>query len=256
MQTEFSSSLLISTDIHLSHTSWKCSQNATKIQELRMHSNVNTSQERDIIGWRYWLNILIRPTFTSNAISQERCCIAIKHLWLQKSSVFLLAGWPPKFLYLVASKSISDQWTAWKVIVYGPEHFSVPSLRTKSKCYQLILLHKLFSNLHDNFSEWEALYEIFLIENFAKNGFSMETRLRLSSFKYMAKIVWSILEILGKRKNICISPRSCWNRPFARSGHMVRNKLHWDANYAVGLSKQRKVGLDWCKFLCFGSPTA
>ena len=35
------------------------------------------------------------------------------------------------------------------------------------------------------------------------------------------------------------------NRPFAGSGHMVRNKLHWDANDAVGLSKQRKVGLDW-----------
>ena len=34
------------------------------------------------------------------------------------------------------------------------------------------------------------------------------------------------------------------NRPFARSGHMVRNKLHWDANYAVGLSKQTKVELD------------
>ena len=46
------------------------------------------------------------------------------------------------------------------------------------------------------------------------------------------------------------------NRPFARSGHMARNKLHWDANYAVGLSKQRKVGLDWYEFLCFGSPTA
>ena len=35
------------------------------------------------------------------------------------------------------------------------------------------------------------------------------------------------------------------NRPFAGSGHMVRNKLHWDANDAVGLPKQRKVGLDW-----------
>ena len=46
------------------------------------------------------------------------------------------------------------------------------------------------------------------------------------------------------------------NRPFARSGHIVQNKLHWDANYAVGLSKQWKVGLDWCEFLCFGSPTA
>ena len=46
------------------------------------------------------------------------------------------------------------------------------------------------------------------------------------------------------------------NRPFARSGHMVRNKLCWDASYTVGLSKQRKVGLDWSEFLCFGSPTA
>ena len=35
------------------------------------------------------------------------------------------------------------------------------------------------------------------------------------------------------------------NTPFAGSNHMVRNKLHWDANDAVGLPKQRKVGLDW-----------
>ena len=31
------------------------------------------------------------------------------------------------------------------------------------------------------------------------------------------------------------------NRPFAGSGHMVRNKLHWDANNAVGLPKQRNL---------------
>ena len=47
-----------------------------------------------------------------------------------------------------------------------------------------------------------------------------------------------------------------FNRPFARSGLMVRNKLCWDASYTVGLSKQRKVGPDWYEFLCFGSPTA
>ena len=35
------------------------------------------------------------------------------------------------------------------------------------------------------------------------------------------------------------------NRPFVGSGHVVRNKLRWDANNAVGISKQRKVGLDW-----------
>ena len=34
-----------------------------------------------------------------------------------------------------------------------------------------------------------------------------------------------------------------------------RNKLYWDANNAVGLTKQRKVGLDWYEFLCFLSPT-
>ena len=72
---------------------------------------------------------------------------------------------------------------------------------------------------------------------------------------------------LGKQIIVSSSELSCLrvnlrvkdafvNRPFARSGLKVGNKLHWDANYAVGLSKQRKVGLDWCEFLCFGSPTA
>ena len=30
-----------------------------------------------------------------------------------------------------------------------------------------------------------------------------------------------------------------YNGPFAGSGHIVRNKLHWDANNALGLPKQR-----------------
>ena len=45
------------------------------------------------------------------------------------------------------------------------------------------------------------------------------------------------------------------NRPFARSGHMVRNKLCWDANNAMGLSNKGK-SLDWYEFLCFGSLSA
>ena len=36
---------------------------------------------------------------------------------------------------------------------------------------------------------------------------------------------------------------------------MVQNKLRWDANGAVGLPKQRKVGLDWLEFFCLGGPT-
>ena len=38
-------------------------------------------------------------------------------------------------------------------VVHGPDQFSVPNLRTKPRCYQLILLHKLLSNLYDNLSE-------------------------------------------------------------------------------------------------------
>ena len=37
---------------------------------------------------------------------------------------------------------------------------------------------------------------------------------------------------------------------------MVRNKLHWDANDAVGLSKQRNSYQSSPTFLCFESPTA
>ena len=37
---------------------------------------------------------------------------------------------------------------------------------------------------------------------------------------------------------------------------MVQNKLHWDANEAVGLSKQRNSYQSSPTFLCFESPTA
>ena len=46
------------------------------------------------------------------------------------------------------------------------------------------------------------------------------------------------------------------NRPFAGSGHMVRNKLRWDANNAVGLPKRRNSHQSSPTFLCFESPTA
>ena len=46
------------------------------------------------------------------------------------------------------------------------------------------------------------------------------------------------------------------NRPFARCGHMIRNKLCWDANNAVGLSKQRNSYQSSLTFLCFVGPTA
>ena len=73
---------------------------------------------------------------------------------------------------------------------------------------------------------------------------------------FIVEFCYNLATILGQCKMI-LSPKqlvqdgarfislSLANRPFAGSGHMVRNKLHWDENNAVGLSKQRKVGLDW-----------
>ena len=46
------------------------------------------------------------------------------------------------------------------------------------------------------------------------------------------------------------------NRLFAGSGHMVRNKLNWDANNAVGLPKQRNSYQSSPTILCFESPSA
>ena len=46
------------------------------------------------------------------------------------------------------------------------------------------------------------------------------------------------------------------NRPFAGSSHMVQNKLHWNANDAVGLPKQRNSYQSSSTFFCIESPTA
>ena len=46
------------------------------------------------------------------------------------------------------------------------------------------------------------------------------------------------------------------NRAVARSGHIVRNKLCWDANNAVGLPKQRNSYHSIPTIPCFESPTA
>ena len=45
------------------------------------------------------------------------------------------------------------------------------------------------------------------------------------------------------------------NRPFARSGHMVRNKLCWNASYTGALLKQRSLYQSSSTFLCFESST-
>ena len=55
---------------------------------------------------------------------------------------------------------------------------------------------------------------------------------------------WRVKQVPTKPRML-LQAGTLTNRSFARSGHMVRNKLCWNANNAVGLPKQRKVGLDW-----------
>ena len=87
-------------------------------------------------------------------------------------------------------------------------------------------------------------------------------------FFYLCKVLFSgFLQFKGNyvdgqniskyRDNLVLSTASIDKviRPFAESGHVVRNKLCWDSSHVVGLSKQRKVGLDWYEFLCLESTT-
>ena len=48
---------------------------------------------------------------------------------------------------------------------------------------------------------------------------------------------------------------TCSNSPFAWPGYLVQNHTCWDATCAMRLPKQRKVKIDWCELLCFGSST-
>ena len=61
---------------------------------------------------------------------------------------------------------------------------------------------------------------------------------------------------LFRLQSLSVQNTNIYIGPFAGSGHMVRNKLHWDANDAVGLPKQRNSYQSSPTFLCFGTPTA
>ena len=82
---------------------------------------------------------------------QERilACIVKLIIFLEDRTNF-----PPVFIQLepIINKYI-DAESHKTYLVHGPDQFSVPNLRTKAKCYQLMLGHKLFSNLYDNRSE-------------------------------------------------------------------------------------------------------
>ena len=60
----------------------------------------------------------------------------------------------------------------------------------------------------------------------------------VSLFTSLSIFGWSdLLQILRRQAafSFAVLTIIVFNRPFAGSGHMVRNKLHWDGNDAVGL---------------------
>jgi len=81
----------------------------------------------------------------------------------------------------------------------------------------------------------------------------MKERIELLPSLLLFLMVWNLevnLSLLEQQTDQMLLTQHCeeqadWierlgiNRPFARSGDMVHNKLHWDASYAVGLPKQR-----------------
>ena len=52
--------------------------------------------------------------------------------------------------------------------------------------------------------------------------------------RFIPEPVFYTQSVVRSPQSIFYTDRS-WNRPFAGSGHMVQNKLHWDANDAVRL---------------------
>ena len=52
----------------------------------------------------------------------------------------------------------------------------------------------------------------------------------------------NLISVFIRNINMFVPALNPRNRPFARSGHMVRNKLHWDANYFQNKGKSGWTG--------------
>ena len=137
-------------------------------------------------------------------------------------------------------------------------HGRCPSLSLSQPC---ILLHTSWLDS----SARTALHDLAEVENSNSAGSSLNKRLGGRGGGGVLGARGEVTEPLEPSPGYAL----CWkrifllqnlsideNRPFARSGHMVRNKLHCDASYAVGLPKQRNSYQSSPTFLCFESPTA
>ena len=59
-------------------------------------------------------------------------------------------------------------------------------------------------------------------------------------------------KVLARGSRFCLPPKESDTYDVKCSSELIR--VCWEASYAVGLSKQRKVELDWYEFLCLKVP--
>ena len=119
-----------------------------------------------------------------------------------------------------------------------------------------ILFAPPFQSSSVRFAEQKALY---ICRGFVPQHMRfLRGNFHFFSLKYQNnfKISIGLMRCKAKAKATKSTDRSVkQNRPFAGSSHMVRNKLHWDANNAVGLPKHYSYQSS-PTFICFESPTA
>ena len=95
-------------------------------------------------------------------------------------------------------------------------------------------------------------YYINIIELMARLSWAWKTA---QGFFFLSlESSWEVEAIVWKFIYTKIAALNCYSS-FTRSGHVVRYKLCWDANNAVGLPKQRNSYQSSPTFLCFESRT-
>ena len=87
--------------------------------------------------------------------------------------------------------------------------------------------------------ECSNVFNLSLSQSRWSNFLNPKTCRKLICLNKIEKISFKFFYIKWKHKLKFSHVRCSKNRPFAGFGHRVQNKLHWDANDAVGLSKQR-----------------
>ena len=131
-----------------------------------------------------------------------------QHLW--NSLVMLKIGW----------KSFGNCWRA--LFWHCRKSFYTFSYLRKSSG-NLPKSSEILGNLQKSFENFGNLRKALV--NLQKSRFCVDVKSRAFYWKKVGRYT-------------VVTRAKVHNRPFARSGHMMQNKLCWDGNNAIGLSKQ------------------